>query len=190
MMVMFMVFFAFGELVLVVWGVAPIQRNGYGIWGQNCNKIFHFNFVALWYAPLWSQHLFFCWNHRAPHPWTKTRNIKDEISASPKQDFSPQATTNHSSTIKALQTTRITKIKSFVSPLIVFQQRVHHIRIEKQIHIFSIPREKICLFMIWFFDLLLIRPLMYTHSRSPKTLYLLYQMWNPTHISLPWYIAT
>ena len=64
----------------------------------------------------------------------------------------------------------------FVSPLIVFRQRVHHIRIEKQIHIFSIPREKIRLFMIWFFDLLLIRPLMYTHSRSPKTLYPLYQM--------------
>ena len=39
----------------------------------------------------------------------KTKNIKDEISANSKQDFSPKATTNHLSTIKALQTTKITK---------------------------------------------------------------------------------
>ena len=42
-----MVFFTWDELVLVLWGVGPILRNGCGIWGQNCNKINHFNFVAL-----------------------------------------------------------------------------------------------------------------------------------------------
>ena len=42
-----MVFFTWDELVLVLWGVGPILRNGCGILGQNCNKISHFNFVAL-----------------------------------------------------------------------------------------------------------------------------------------------
>ena len=40
MVVMLMIYFTCDELV-------PIIRNGSGIWGQNCNKIFHLNFVAL-----------------------------------------------------------------------------------------------------------------------------------------------
>ena len=49
------------------------------------------------------------------------------------------------------------------------------------------PREKTRLFMIWFFDLLPIRPLMYTHSSSPKTLYPFNQIpvEKPPHVSLP-----
>ena len=35
MVVVLMVFFMCGELVLVLWGVCLILRNGYGILGQN-----------------------------------------------------------------------------------------------------------------------------------------------------------
>ena len=47
MVVMLLVFFTCDEFILVCWGVGPILRNGRGIWGQNCNKISHLNFVAL-----------------------------------------------------------------------------------------------------------------------------------------------
>ena len=47
MVVMLMVFFTCDELVLVLWGVGPMLSNGCRIWGQNCNKISHVNFVAL-----------------------------------------------------------------------------------------------------------------------------------------------
>ena len=35
MVVMLTIFFTCGELVLVLWGVGPVLRNGYGIYGQN-----------------------------------------------------------------------------------------------------------------------------------------------------------
>ena len=47
MVVMLMEFFMCDGLVLVLWGVASILRNECEIWGQNCNKISHLNFVAL-----------------------------------------------------------------------------------------------------------------------------------------------
>ena len=106
---------------------------------------------------------------------SKTKNIKDEISASPNQDFSPQATSNHLSTMKALQTTKITKLY-FLSLLSLVFNRGFTISESKNKLIFSCTREKICLFLIWFFDLLPVRPLMYTHSSSPKTLYSLNQI--------------
>ena len=40
MVVMLMVFFKCDELVLVLWGVAPILRIGYRIWGQNYVSLF------------------------------------------------------------------------------------------------------------------------------------------------------
>ena len=66
--------------------------------------------------PLWPQYLLL---QRPPKNETldsasmlclnKTRNTKDEISTSPKQNILPQATTTHLPTIKALQTTIITR---------------------------------------------------------------------------------
>ena len=35
MVVMLMIFFTCGELVLVLWGVGPVLRNGYRTYGQN-----------------------------------------------------------------------------------------------------------------------------------------------------------
>ena len=151
------------------------SRNGCGIWRQNCNKISHLT-ILLRYSPppLWSQDLFLCWAHPASHLSTKPGT-----SASPKVDFSPQATTNHLSTIKALQTTKITKL-NFLS---LSQTFSHWFLAEgspyknrKRNRYSPTPWENIRLFMIWFFDLLPIRPLMYTHSSSPKTLYPLYQV--------------
>ena len=63
------------------------------------------------------------------------------------------------------------KIKPSVSPRIGFYQMVHHIRIEKQIHVLPSPREMIRRVMIWYFDLLPVRPLRFSHFGSPKTLY-------------------
>ena len=40
----------------------------------------------------------------------KARNTKDAFSAGPKQDLVPHATTTHPPTIKAFQTTKITKL--------------------------------------------------------------------------------
>ena len=105
----------------------------------------------------------------------KTKNIKNKISASPNQDFSPQATANHLSTMKALQTTKITKL-NLLSLLSLVFNKGFTISESKNKLIFSCTWEKICLFMIWFFDLLPVRPLMYTHSSSPKTLYPLNQI--------------
>ena len=63
------------------------------------------------------------------------------------------------------------KIKPSVSPCMRFYQMVHDIRIEKQIHILPSPRGMIRRVMIWYFDLLPVRPLRFSHFGSPKTLY-------------------
>ena len=47
MVVMLMAFFMCDELLLVLWVVGPIFKNGCGVWGQDCNKIFHLTFVTL-----------------------------------------------------------------------------------------------------------------------------------------------
>ena len=51
-----------------------------------------------------------------PPSLNKTKNIKDAISAGPKQDSLLHATTIHPSTIKALQTRKITKLGSLSLP--------------------------------------------------------------------------
>ena len=40
MMVVLTVFITCDELVLVLWGVGPIMRNGYEMWGQNYVSLF------------------------------------------------------------------------------------------------------------------------------------------------------
>ena len=69
----------------------------------------------------------------------KTRNTKDEISTSPKQNVLPQATTTHLLTIKALQTTIITRPS--VSPPILFIRRTKILE-SKSKSTFSPPRRK------------------------------------------------
>ena len=43
MMVVLMVFITCDELFLVLWGVGPIMRNGYEMWGQNYVALFQKN---------------------------------------------------------------------------------------------------------------------------------------------------
>ena len=86
----------------------------------------------------------------------KTRNTNDEISASRKQDFPSQTTTNDLRRIKVLQT-----LLNFLS--------LHPYQNWKQVHI--LPSQKaIHRLMIWFFDLRPIWSLMYTHFSSPQTM--------------------
>ena len=58
-----------------------------------------------------------------PPTLNKTKNIKDAISADPKQEFLLHSSTIHPSTIKALQTRQITKLGS-VSPPLVFNRKL------------------------------------------------------------------
>ena len=89
--------------------------------------------------------------------------------------YSQEATINHLSTIKALQTTKIPKLNILSLLQLVFN-RGWTIS-ESKINPHSpAHRETIRLLMIWFFDLLPIRPLMYTRFSSPKTLHSLCQV--------------
>ena len=58
-----------------------------------------------------------------PPSLNKTKNIKDMISAGPKQDILPHATTTHPTTIKELQTTKITKLYLQALLSLVFNRR-------------------------------------------------------------------
>ena len=57
MVVMLMVFFTCDKLVLVLWGVGAILKNGCGIWGLNWSKISHLCRVIA-HLLLLLQHLF------------------------------------------------------------------------------------------------------------------------------------
>ena len=62
----------------------------------------------------------FCTHPRSPS-FNKTRNTKDAIPASPKQDFLLHTTTTHLPTIRALQTTKITKLGLPTLPPVAFK---------------------------------------------------------------------
>ena len=91
------------------------------------------------------------------------------------RSYSQEATINHLLTIKALQITKIPKLTFCVfSNWFLTEDAPYQNR--KRNPYSPAHRETIRLLMIWFCDLLPIRPLMYTRFSSPKTLHSLCQV--------------